>query len=143
MSSLAQRLAQIEKEIRAGRGAEAQRALESLSPAGVPRAKLAQVAALARRAGLHAAAVRLLNPVVRPLGGRASDATPRELAEYAASLTFLGAAEEAAILLRGIAEPPAEASLFEAFALFAQWDYAGAIPRLVEYLAHDSLGAYD
>jgi hypothetical protein len=129
--------------IRAGLGHRARRALRQVAGRKIPREKVREVANLARRANLLGLALRLLNPVVRPTGKALRVATDAEKAEYAASLTYVGASEEALTILRGInPRTVPDALLFQAFALFSQWDYAGAIPLLNAYLQTPGLGAY-
>lgn len=101
------------------------------------------MAGLARRAGLHLLALKLLGPSVRGTGRKAVSASDEEKAEYAASLTYVGATEEALTLLKHVnSDRVPQALLFECFAHFAQWDYRAAIPLLTKYVASSKLDPY-
>src|SRR2546430_1421867 len=89
----------VERLIREGKIAPAQRVLGQLAREKIPRASLARYAGLARRAGLPGLALRWLVPVVRPSPRRPAQAAPSETIEYAASLIRLGATAEALALL--------------------------------------------
>ncbi|MCM2279535.1 MAG: hypothetical protein NDJ89_15775 [Oligoflexia bacterium] len=104
---------------------------------------LAELAALCRRSGIPATAVRLLNPIVRPKPRVLTHPTGAEKAEYAAALAQLGADREARALLDGLdpRETP-QALLYGAFARFPRWDYAASIPLLEAYLAQPAIGPY-
>jgi len=109
----------------------------------VPREHKVRVGSLARRAGVPYLSLRLLAPLVRPSGKKIGDATPAEKAEYAGGLIYVGASSEALEILQSMGKhAPLEASLFTSFALFAQWEYAKAIPVLSHYVQAVSLGDY-
>ncbi|MFL5812966.1 MAG: hypothetical protein ACJ763_05265 [Bdellovibrionia bacterium] len=103
-----------------------------------------EVGSLCRRLGLFTWSVRLLNPWVRPKArAQANVALPEEIAEYAASLSFLGADREALTLLREVdTNKTPQALLFAAFAHFSRWKYEQAIPDLEKYVSHPSLTDY-
>jgi tetratricopeptide (TPR) repeat protein len=132
-------LAAIDRAIRAGEQNSADRRLRTCIRNGVPREHLAAIAMLSRRAGQGMLGVRLLNPLVRLTENRLDVATDKEKAEYAACLTYVGAAEEASEILATLdATALPEVLLYRTLALFPQWDYASAIPLLREYLARVS-----
>lgn len=135
-------LESIDADIRAGRQAKARKDLTDLCRATVPREHRLRVGALSRRAGLPYLSLRLLAPHVRPAGKKIGDATPEEKAEYAAGLIYVGASGEALEILSSLGKAPTEAALFTAFALFAQWEYARAIPVLSEYVRAGGLTDY-
>ncbi len=102
---------------------------------GLPRGTRLELARLSRRAGMPLAGVRLLHPLARPAVREHRRATPGELAEYAASLAQIGAEEEAGKILDSLdARENPEILLFGAFARFARWNYADAIPLLETYV---------
>jgi tetratricopeptide (TPR) repeat protein len=103
-----------------------------------------EAGSLCRRLGLFSWSVRLLNPWVRPKArAQATLALPEEIAEYAASLSFLGADREALTLLREVdMNKTPQALLFAAFAHFSRWEYQQAIPYLEKYVRHPSLTDY-
>lgn len=126
-------LEKIDSLIRSGQGSVARRQLRAVASQKIDRAAVLAVAALARRAGVCSLSLRLLNPLVRPSGKRKEIATSEEKAEYAAALSFIGVGEEAFQILKNIHDVP-QALLFQAFALFSQWDYGAAIELLNRYL---------
>lgn len=131
------------KMIVSGQAVAARRAIRSLVEKKVPREKKLELASLARRANLHGIALRLLNPLVRPTGKTLERATDAEKAEYAASLTYIGATAEALSLLKEVDESRVpEALLYQAFAHFSQWDYEAATPLLRRYLKGEGLTDY-
>lgn len=117
--------------------------LGEVKPSKIPRELKARFANLARRTRLGQLALRVLNPIVRPTGRRVESATEEEKAEYAASLAVVGAAEEAIGLFHTL-DPKRnpEVLLHQAYAHFAQWDYAKAIPLLERYTTSPSLSEY-
>lgn len=133
----------IEELLRGGQGALARRELVRLARKRIARADLAAYAGLARRAGLAELAARLLHPLVRPQGRRPATASAAERAEFAGALVTLGVIAEGRELLDGLgAAAPVERDLFRAFACFAEWDYAGAIPHLERYARAPGLDGY-
>ena len=140
---LIQDIEKINELIVSGHGAEARRLLRSLVEKKVPRAERLSLATLARRSNLHGVALRPLNPVVRPTGKRRRSLTDKEKAEYAASLSYIGAAPEALAILRTVnADGVPESLLYQAFAHFSQWDYAAPIPLLRKYLQSSLITDY-
>ncbi|MBI4403813.1 MAG: hypothetical protein HY537_06620 [Deltaproteobacteria bacterium] len=134
---------EIESLIRKGASQQARKLLRSVLDKKIGRQEIHRFAALARRAGLPYLSVRLLHPIVRPTGSKLWVATDEERSEYAASLTYLGAAEEALALLRVVDSTRVpDALLFEAFALFAQWNYEQSIPILERYVSCKDLNDY-
>lgn len=133
----------IEELIVNGKVAEARRALRLWAQKKIARPHVLKTANLCRRTGLAPLALRLLNPIVRPKGKSGEKPNDGEKAEYAALLTFIGASEEAVVLLHSIpAQSIPQVLLYEAFALFSQWDYEAAIPVLKRYLDFSSLTPY-
>ena len=131
-------------EIREGRIRSAKRALlERLEAGPLPRNVATELAALCRRTGLFRHSLLLLHKYVRADRGSAQLATDAERVEYAGALAQIGAEEEALQLLHSIPDSgPAQALLFQAFALFTRWDYASAIPLLERYVARPDLSDY-
>ncbi len=121
--------------MRDGRESDTQSVLQTLLDEGVPREAYGKVVALCRRANLPLLGLKLLHPLVRPSGKSATSATDQERAEYAACLAYLGAVEEAMTILRALdpVQLP-KVRLYLVLALFGQWDYAAAIPHLIEHL---------
>lgn len=136
-------LEHIEALVREGDAARARRALEAISRGEIPRDGLARHAALARRAGLVALAVRWLRPYVRPAPRRPERPTDAEAIEYAASLIRLGATSEAMRLLDSF--PPErhpQAGFERAAAYIVEWRYADAIPLLQAYVRSPDVSGY-
>lgn len=134
----------IENLIRRGRHAHALHALQALRRKKLHRNDLAPVANLARRLNLPAMALRLLHPLVRPLGRKRREATPLEVTEYAAALIRAGARREAESLLLTVAPSAAPVvSLYLAFASIAEWNYRRATPQLRTFLESSDLSVYD
>jgi hypothetical protein len=122
--------------VRAGNLGPATALLVKVPIKDVPRADLAPLAALARRAGLPRLALRMLNPIVRPEKGWIEDpATESEKAQYGVALIGVGATPEALRIFESIdtARAP-EGLLFHAFGLIGQWRYAEAVPLLDRFL---------
>lgn len=132
-----------DKLIRSGRGDQVREILNKL-PRDFPREQLAKVARLARRVNLHQLSLEYLNPIVR--GNRRTllkEATDMEKAEYAATLSFVGAQEEAKALLAGInTEKYPMALLYLSYVLFSEWDYESAIPVLKKFIENEE-GDYE
>ncbi len=117
--------------------------LNHLSEKPIPRREIAQLAGLARRAGLTHIGIRLLNPIVRPTPKRPMVATGVEKAEYAECLTRIGASDEALQILRSLTENDApQTHLFTASAYISQWDYRNAIPLLAKYIRSPHVDSY-
>jgi hypothetical protein len=129
--------------IRSGQGDLARQGIRRLTPENLTRPERLQLASLARRVSLPEIGIRLLRPIVRPPGRRATQATDGERAEYAADLIRIGASTEALQLLDGVDTSRApEALLFRAFGFIAQWNYAEAIEPLNRYVHAPALTDY-
>jgi hypothetical protein len=139
----AEKLAELDALIKQGRLDAVQKILEDLPERGLERALLAPLAALARRVGFHRQSIRLLNPIVRPKKGLLKKASPLETLEYAAALVRYRAVHEAAMLLESLdaAENP-DVLLHKASLFIYEWNYAGAVPLLEEYVRHPKTGEY-
>ena len=102
------------------------------------------IAKLARRVNSPELAIRILHPIVRPTNRSQPKATGTEISEYAAALTYIGASTEAYGLLGKVdAQANPEVLLYQAFALFAQWNYKAAIDPLVQYINRKDISDYD
>src|SRR4051812_20207840 len=86
--------------IRNGQAAQVRADLEQVSNFKIEREDLADLAAIARRVGLPALTIRLLEPVVHPKFPLKQEATPLELATYASGLARFGALEVAEDILK-------------------------------------------
>ncbi len=134
----------IDDLIRRGRPKKAKAELNRFCAGRIRRDHRLPAAALARRLELPDLGIALLHPIVRGTGKKVeSPATPREIAEYAANLSRVGAAREALQLLRSaeLAKLP-EARLYEAFALVSQWEYGASLPLLDRYVSHPDADPY-
>lgn len=126
-----------ESWIRTGQGNRVKDAILKL-PKILPREQIVVVANLARRVSLYATALSYLNPIVRGKISKVSPPTPLETAEYAASLSYVGAQEEAKNLLSHLDPKTLPIIyLFQSYILFSKWDYESAIVPLDEYLSTD------
>jgi hypothetical protein len=103
-----------------------------------------EAAALCRRVDLLNLGLKLLSPYVRPsVRHEITEALPEEKAEYAATLSLLGAEGEALALLKSIdSTKTPHALLAAAFAHFSRWEYPETLSLLEAYVAHPSLTAY-
>ncbi|MBI1861554.1 MAG: hypothetical protein HYR96_11615 [Deltaproteobacteria bacterium] len=136
-------IGEVDGLIRKGEGNAAQKRLLDLAKGRLPRPQLLPVAVLMRRAGLPDWGIRLLNPIIRTTSKALSTATEAEKAEYAASLTRIGATQEALRILSGLnATSTPEALLFQSIAQFTLWDYAAALPLLARFVATPSISDY-
>ena len=132
--TLARTLQEIGDSIQRGDGKSAASRLKEIFLRRIPRNQVAEVASLARRAGLIQISLRILNPIVRPSGRKRLEASDVERVQYAAALNAVGAGEEALDILRTIDKKRVpDALLFKAFALISQWNYEAAIPVLQQY----------
>lgn len=128
-------IGEVDQAIRRGKQNLAQTRLRAFVRTGIPREQMAAIAPLTRRASLALIGVRLLNPIVRQPEAELAPASDREKAEYAACLSYIGAAEEASEILASIDDKKLpEALFYRVLALFPQWDYQGSIPLLQRYL---------
>lgn len=136
-------LTEIEQLVISGNSQKARQLLRATAPSNIPRKELALFASLCRRVNLPLISVRVLNPLVRPVGKKEALATTREITEYAAALTYLGATEESNELLKrvNVQEEP-QSLLFQAFSYFARWDYGSALPFLKQYIEMASISDY-
>lgn len=135
--------AQIDAAIRGGNSRHARSLLLHQKIRAIPREAKREFARLCRRAHLNTLALKVLNPIVRPSGGKLSTATELEKAEYAAALTYVGTTQEARGILKTLhADRNAEVYLLHAFALFAEWRYGEAVPLLESYVKAPGLNDY-
>jgi hypothetical protein len=139
--------AKIDEWVRTGNGNRARHLLHRLSESGafhrLPREEAAPIAALARRSGLPMLGLALLTPYVRPSHRRPAEPTPREKAEYAGCLAYVGATGEALEILKTLdAASLPMVYLFRSFAHISRWEYAMAIPYLKLYVRAESLTPY-
>lgn len=133
-----QKVARIDLLIQKGKYAEAKKLLSAIDFPEKQGPYRCSFAALARRLHLPMEALRILNPVVRPTGRRKAVPTPNELVEYAANLIKIGGAKEASDILSSEDVSDLNAALlYSAFAKFAVWDYADAIPILERYVSRE------
>jgi tetratricopeptide (TPR) repeat protein len=125
----------IDDFIKSGEILAAQKALHEIPLSKVERADFALFASLARRAGLPLLAVRLLNPVMRPVDKLLAPPTLDETVEYAIALIKIGSIEEGrALLMDARLQDHAQAKYFLALSYFPEWDYAAGAARLEEYM---------
>src|SRR5262245_16867002 len=94
-------LSDLDQLIRQGQSKAVRAELRSLRLDRLAPAERVRAANLARRAGLPAMSVSILNPVVRAREQRAGG-TPNERVEYAVALASLGAVAEAAELFDSV-----------------------------------------
>ncbi len=134
-----QLIEECEALLRAGQLSEAGAKMKTASSNSIPRNLCLQVANICRRAQLDGIALRILSPVVRSDNPAITQPKADEIAEYAASLQKIGAVNEAISLLENVdREKVPAANLYLAFCLFRQWDYAGAIPHLQQFIKVES-----
>ena len=123
-----------EELIRSGRLEELRTSLLSDPTWRPPRELLGDYANIARRCGLHALSLRILQPVVRPEALAMKDCSPAERAIYAAGLAAIGAVSEARNFIAPVANHMShEVQLFAGFVHIHGWDYKAAAPFFVNY----------
>lgn len=143
MNTLEKKINEAKSLLNHARLSETRALLSQLLGEKIPRVHYQTVSNLCRRAGLPNLSLRLLNRVVRPPAGRASNATEGELAEYAALLIKIGAREEALGILSQLnSERNPEVLLLKAFALIPNWDYESTISLLSRYIGHPKTSSY-
>lgn len=130
MSSLAQRIEELEVDVRSGRARQVARELAKINTKTTPRSLRLKLANLCRRVGLFHLGLRFLLPLVR-----SKAATPSELAEYGMLLLRSDLMVEAWKTLSAVDSKAApETLLFKAFHHFREWRDPDAIPLLESYL---------
>ncbi len=135
---------QLEECIRSGNISAAQSLLDKLEIAKIKRSEFLGYANIARRAGYHRLAFRILNPIVRPKNKvKTYNVSPEELVEYGLCLSRLGVIDEA----RKVLSQPAtsacpERHLYLAFTYFSEWQYEKGRDLLMDYLATNNLDPY-
>lgn len=136
-------LAKLETWTRDGRSSAVLAELQNLRSSKIPREQLADIANLAFRNNQFVLALKFLNPIVRSPVPLLKPATVKELIIYGTSLLHLWAVEEAQEIFKKLdsTENP-EIWLHRSFALFSQWNYAGAIPLLKKYIRAPKLTDY-
>ncbi len=135
-------LEKLEDAIKAGNLVLVHDALNQLKPGEIPANEVVRYANIARRAGYHRMAIRLLYPIVRNKSKSGKSPSNLEKAEYAMALSRAGALAEAHALLDEIPANFPERLLYKAFSHFASWDYHLAIPLLKKYLEDESISHY-
>lgn len=128
--------------IRAGDREKARSILLRLKGTAVPRQRSAELATLCRRAGLHALALQIMLPIIRPKVTLDIPATDEEKSVYAVILLGLGAPAEAQEILEGASNDNPDVLLSLAFTHINRWDYHSAIPILKKYLKTVGLSPY-
>lgn len=134
----------LDQSLRQGRHGSVRQELSRTNAREVPRPWLESLANVARRAGAFSLALRLLNPVCRPVQGIRRDASAGELAEYGMALVKNGSFDEALGIL-GEIDPRLEPRtyLYQAFARFPRWEYGEALPLLDQFLERVDAAAYE
>ncbi len=136
-------IATVDAHIRAGEFEKARRALRSLKRAKIGFTFVEPIAALCRRAGLAELAVHVLNPHFSNTQERAKKPSDSLVIEYASSLSQIGAAEEAFLLLQKLDDKNSPRALFAMVtSLVPQWDYEGTIAYLKSFLNIEKKDAY-
>ena len=112
---------ELDRLIREGQHAIADKQLNEILKMDIPREFLFEVAAISRRLSRSEIGVGLLNPIVRPPVTKPIVATNEERAEYAGCLIRLGIFKEAHSILDTVpSEAHPRSLLFRAFAHIAQ-----------------------
>src|SRR4051812_13414597 len=114
---------QCERLLRAGHTQIVQKMFQELQPAKIPRVHAADIANLARRAGLNNLSLKILSPIVRTQRKRARAATDTEKLSYAVSLLRVGSVVEARALLSEVGSDIHEKCLYLGFADVTEWNY--------------------
>jgi hypothetical protein len=136
-------IAHLDQQIKSGEITPVQAFLEKLDPRILKRSQLHQVANIARRAGFHRFALKLLHSTVRS-EEKLTVALPEEKIEYAAALIRARALNEASILLSQIDSEKFPQALLQLSMLKAQtWNYDEVIPLLEKYLTLVTKSSYD
>lgn len=128
----------IDQMIRAGKIAEARKALDDYRLGNIRRSHLEAFAQLFIRVGWPQSALRILYPIVR---SKLSDVkpTPHECASYALALLKIGSFSEAETILSQTHADIPELELCRGSARQMQWDYEGSIVHLQNYVNHPLL----
>lgn len=143
MLDFEKKIAHIQQLISRGKLGLARREIKKLTRKKIPRHLILEVATLSRRSHLPFYSIRLLNPYVRLLHPGVSLASAPEKAEYAVSLSQIGAVEEAIELLKGIdTQKYPDVLLFKSFALIERWNYKDSIELLKEYTKRSDISEY-
>jgi hypothetical protein len=137
-------ISEIDRLIREGNHAVAEKLLNAILQTEIPREYLFEVAALARRLSRSEIGVGLLNPIVRPPATKQIEATIEERAEYAGCLIRLGIFKEAHSILDTVSPTSHPRSLlFRAFAHIARWDFEKSGACLDAFMKKPGLDPYE
>ena len=129
--------------IRQGRREEAQASLNQIHRQPIPRSRLSEFAALARRAGRPDLALSILAPVIRPKIPLETPATEIEISTYALTLLVLGATDEAADRLQAASQSNARIQLAQGYLSINRWDYEAAVHHLRAYLSMEVVPTFE
>jgi tetratricopeptide (TPR) repeat protein len=137
-------ISKLEKLLKEGNLKEVQSHLEKVEASKVERSDALGLAGIARRAGYHRLAFKILNPIVRPKNKLEKiKATSEELAEYGMILYRLGVISESRKVLNSLeAKKSPEHFLYLAFSYFSEWDYQKAKSLLESYVNFPGLNSY-
>jgi len=136
-------LGDIEKLLISGENSRASHLLKSTNIRTIERADLGFFCSLCRRLGYPQTSIKLLNPIVRATGKKQNKPSAEEISEYAAALTYIGATEEASQLLLTVnAQDYPQSMLFQAFSLFAMWDYGSSLKPLTQFINTQTISEY-
>lgn len=124
----------LEAEVARGRMASVATVLRQTDLRAIPDSLILRFAHLARRAGLPVQSLRILSRKVHWNSGKVAG-SDEERSAYSASLIRLGALPEALRMLATVdPNKVLDVLLYRAFAQFAVWEYADAIPLLEQYV---------
>lgn len=136
-------LAQLEKDTREGQNHAVLTQLRWVVTKAIPRPLIVSFADIAYRTNQFILALKFLNPIIRPKTPLTIPPTVTENIIYATSLLHLGAVEEANDLLKNL-DPTKDPEIYlhRAFANFAEWKYAAAVPLLQKFINSPQLPNY-
>jgi tetratricopeptide (TPR) repeat protein len=140
-SSIKEELQQIDGLIKQGKRPQALALIETARKSKPSTAHALELARLAHRNSAYMLSLRILYPQIESDREGQTQASPDVLAAYANSLINIGALEEAKTCTAKVRLH--DDTLFvRALIDFAQWNYADAIPKLLDFLKSKKIAPY-
>ena len=133
----------IESDIRSGRSSDAKNKLNNLNTKKIPRAYVEKFANLSYRSNLPNVSLRILGNYIGDRAGLNTSLSGDEIAEYAISLSRLGANHEANRWLNSLETfNSPKTLLYKSFIHITQWEYDQALPYFEKYLGLKEITEY-
>lgn len=134
----------LEIMVREGKFSEVKAALQKIAYSKLSRVEILHAANMAYRIHFPRLSLKILGPIIKESDPQFGKPLDLELAEYAIALCRLGATKEAKYWLNQANDQTlAKVLLYHAFICISEWDYAGAIGYLNQYIDHSEVTDYE